>query len=129
MTNISLVPVRLHAGLIILDQTVMDVFDLYCLGNLNYMYQSGFFENLVTKHKQNTLTVDKATSLKEGDLITSTFVDTSTFVNTFVESTVTTTVKRVIKIDHVPGESTSECWLVKGEQTVISVKKVERSDS
>ena len=124
MTNISL-----NAGSIILDQTVIDVFDLYRLANLNYMYQHSFFEDLVAKHQQNPLTVDRATSLKEGDLITSTFVDT--FGYSKLESTVTTTVKKVIKTDHagLPGEPTLECWVVEGEKTVISVKEVGRSDS
>lgn len=124
MTNISL-----NTGSIILDQTVIDVFDLYCLANFNYMYQNCFFEDLVTKHQQNPLTVDRVTSLKEGDLITSTFVDT--FGYSKLELTVTTTVKKVIKTDHagLPGEPTLGCWVVEGGKTVISVKEVERSDS
>lgn len=124
MTNISL-----NAGSIILDQSVIDVFNLYRLANFNYMYQNSFFEDLVTKHEQNSLTVDRVVSLKEGDLITSTFVDT--FGYSKLESTVTTTVKKVIETDRVevPGAPTLKYLVVEGEQTVISVKEIERLDS
>ena len=128
MTNISL-----NAGSIILDQTVINAFNLSRLAQFNNMYQTCFFEDLVTKHQQNSLTVDRAKSLKEGDLITSTFVNT--FSHSKPESTVftfvTTTVDKVIKTDHVglPDEPTLKCWVVEGKKTVISAKEVERSDS